>query len=213
MYVLLTASRRSRQAIKKYVKSNNDLGNTTDAAFDKHINQALASGEKAGEFNRPKGPSGPVKLAKKDAAPKPAATTTKKPAAKPAAESTTSKSTTAKVRAGHVSRVTTLLTPAQKTSTTKKPAAAPKKTSTTKSKTTTKANTAKKAAPKKTAAVRYSLSGSIIRADHINLAGPSGARQAHRVDQDQEWPRRKDHQARDSQEDRDEEDCNKEGHS
>jgi len=76
----------SRQAIKKYIQANNDLGATTDAAFTSHVNRALIQGEKAGAFERPKGPSGPVKVKKpstdaaKPAAAKPAA---KKPAAKP----------------------------------------------------------------------------------------------------------------------------------
>jgi histone H1/5 len=70
----------SRQAIKKYIKSNNSLASVTDAAFNSHINRALAAGEKSGVFERPKGPSGPVKLKKPaakaappKAAPKPAA--------------------------------------------------------------------------------------------------------------------------------------------
>ena len=78
------------------MRSNNKLTGTTDAAFDKHINHALAAGEKSGEFERPKGPSGPTKLAKKGEkkpeASKPAASKAKKPA--------TPKSTTAKVRTG-----------------------------------------------------------------------------------------------------------------
>lgn len=72
----------SRQAIKKYIKANNDLGATTDAAFTSHVNRALLQGEKAGAFDRPKGPSGPVKIKKPAVADeKPAAA--KKPAPKP----------------------------------------------------------------------------------------------------------------------------------
>ncbi|KAF2459448.1 linker histone H1 and H5 family-domain-containing protein [Lineolata rhizophorae] len=47
----------SRQAIKKYIKANNNLGETTDAAFTSHVNRALAAGEKSGDFSRPKGKS------------------------------------------------------------------------------------------------------------------------------------------------------------
>ena len=45
----------SRQAIKKYIQANNNLGNTTDAQFNQHISKALQSGEDAGVFDRPKG--------------------------------------------------------------------------------------------------------------------------------------------------------------
>lgn len=45
----------SRQAIKKYIKANNNLGATSDAAFNSHINRALAAGEEGGVFERPKG--------------------------------------------------------------------------------------------------------------------------------------------------------------
>jgi histone H1/5 len=62
----------SRQAIKKYIKANNNLGATSDAAFNSHINRALAAGEEQNVFERPKGPSGPVKLKKPASATKPA---------------------------------------------------------------------------------------------------------------------------------------------
>lgn len=83
----------SRQAIRKYVAANNNLGSTSDKALSTHINSAISAGVTSGDFVQPKGPSGTVKLAKKvpaaatAAAPKPAATktpkatTTKKPAA------------------------------------------------------------------------------------------------------------------------------------
>ncbi len=87
--LLTLSSPRSRQQLKSYIQKNNDLGSTTDAAFAKYINQSLASGEKSGEFSRPKGPSGPVKLAQKGATSTTAAKTEKKPAAP--------KTTTAKV--------------------------------------------------------------------------------------------------------------------
>jgi histone H1/5 len=74
----------SRQAVKKYIQANNKIA-VTDAAFNSHINRALASGEKAGVFERPKGASGPVKLKAKTVAAKteakPAAPAAKKPAA------------------------------------------------------------------------------------------------------------------------------------
>ncbi|KAF2100066.1 hypothetical protein NA57DRAFT_75570 [Rhizodiscina lignyota] len=116
----------SRQAIKKYVQANNSLGNTTDAAFNAHINRALITGETAGTFSRPKGPSGPVKLAKKgDAAP--AKTTTKKPVAKKEKVEVEKKPAAAKKAA-----------PAKKTAAKKAPAAK-------KAAAKPKANTGKKA--------------------------------------------------------------------
>jgi len=79
----------SRQAIKKYIQANNNLGTTTEAAFTNHISKALKSGEDNGVFERPKGASGPVKLKKpaaKVAAPaKPAAAAKPKVAEKKAA--------------------------------------------------------------------------------------------------------------------------------
>ncbi|KAE9981499.1 hypothetical protein BLS_007328 [Venturia inaequalis] len=45
----------SRQAIKKYIQANNNLGSTSDASFTNHISKALKSGEENGVFERPKG--------------------------------------------------------------------------------------------------------------------------------------------------------------
>ncbi|OKL63596.1 hypothetical protein UA08_02015 [Talaromyces atroroseus] len=106
----------SRQSLKKYVQSNNKITVTSQAAFDSQFNKAIKAGVEKGEFSQPKGPSGPVKLAKKEpakpaakkpAAPKAAAatTTTKKPAAKkpaaakPAKKATATKKTVAKPKA------------------------------------------------------------------------------------------------------------------
>ncbi|KAF2791365.1 hypothetical protein K505DRAFT_363895 [Melanomma pulvis-pyrius CBS 109.77] len=71
----------SRQAIQKYIKANNTLGDVTDVMFKSHVNRAIVSGEKAGDFTRPKGASGTVKLAKKESAKKAEPKTEKKPAA------------------------------------------------------------------------------------------------------------------------------------
>jgi len=120
----------SRQAIKKYIKANNKLGATTDAQYSSHINKALATGEKNGVFDRPKGASGPVKLKKpgdKKAA----------PAAKPKTET---KAAPPKKAAGAKKATAT-----KKTTTAKKAPAAKKPA-------TKKAAAPKKAAPKKTAA-------------------------------------------------------------
>jgi len=86
----------SRQAIKKYILANNKLAGTSDAQFNSHINRALTTGEETGVFERPKGPSGPVKLKKpataaKPATSKPAAKPASKPAAKPTKKTATSK--------------------------------------------------------------------------------------------------------------------------
>lgn len=59
----------SRQAIKKYVKANNTITTTSETQFDSLFNKALKSGVEKGDFSQPKGPSGPVKLAKKEAKP------------------------------------------------------------------------------------------------------------------------------------------------
>ncbi|CAI7656223.1 unnamed protein product [Penicillium palitans] len=79
----------SRQAIKKYVQSNNKINVTSQSVFDSQFNKAIKAGVEKNEFTQPKGPSGPLKLAKKDApvkaAPKPAV----KPAPKAAAKAPT----------------------------------------------------------------------------------------------------------------------------
>ncbi|KAF2768583.1 hypothetical protein EJ03DRAFT_328233 [Teratosphaeria nubilosa] len=102
----------SRQAIKKYVMANNDLGNATESAISSNLNRALLKGSENGTFTRPKGNSGPVKLA----GPKPTATTTKAPAK--------AKATTAKTPKA--------ATPPTKKAPAKKTAAAAKKTTPTK---------------------------------------------------------------------------------
>merc|ERR1712000_203034 len=66
----------SRQALKKYVRANNNI-TVSDNMFDALFNKSLKSGVEKGVFEQPKGPSGGTKLAKK----KPAAATEKKPAA------------------------------------------------------------------------------------------------------------------------------------
>jgi len=71
----------SRPALKKYIKANYK-GVDTDR-FDSLFNAALKKGEASKEFTYPKGPSGTVKLAKKEPAAK--STETKKPPTKKAA--------------------------------------------------------------------------------------------------------------------------------
>ena len=44
--------------------ANFELGTLTDATFNSRFNQALSKGSETGAFDRPKGPSGPVKLGK-----------------------------------------------------------------------------------------------------------------------------------------------------
>ncbi|KAL3434018.1 hypothetical protein BDV09DRAFT_186209 [Aspergillus tetrazonus] len=68
----------SRQSIKKYVLANNKLAPASQNAFDSQFNKAIKAGVEKGDFIQPKGTSGPVKLAKKQAPAKPAP---KKPAA------------------------------------------------------------------------------------------------------------------------------------
>jgi histone H1/5 len=78
----------SRQAIKKYIQANNNLGGLNESSFNTHISRALSTGEENGVFERPKGPSGPVKL--KKAGPKPAAEKEAKPSKPAAPKKTTS---------------------------------------------------------------------------------------------------------------------------
>lgn len=119
----------SRQALKKYVQSNNDI---KAANFDSLFNTALRKGVETGDFLQPKGPSGPVKLAKKE---------------KPASSATSAKVT---------KKTTTKKAAAPKKAATKKAAAAPKKvTKPAKKATKAKAEASTKetkAAPKKKAA-------------------------------------------------------------
>merc|ERR1711939_1093642 len=115
----------SRQAIKKYVHANNKLNGISDKAFTTQLNRAIASGSEKGVFSRPKGPSGPVKLAQ------PSSKT-----AAPAAKTTTTKSTTAKAPAKAKSTTT-------KNTTTKKAAPAKKATATKATTTKSTANTSK----------------------------------------------------------------------
>jgi len=150
----------SRQAIKKYVQANNKLSATTPKVFDSMFNRSLKSGVESGDFTQPKGPSGPVKVAKKGApatksAPKKPATasTTKKAAPKKTATKAAApkKATTTKKAAAPKKATTTKKTPASA------PAVAPKETvlGKTKSGRVTKGPAkpaAKKAAPKKAAA-------------------------------------------------------------
>ncbi|OQU93916.1 hypothetical protein CLAIMM_00360 [Cladophialophora immunda] len=76
----------SRQAIKKYVKANNNITVTSETQFDSLFNKALKTGVEKGDFQQPKGPSGPVKLAKKEAKPAEKKTVKKEKAPKEAKE-------------------------------------------------------------------------------------------------------------------------------
>ncbi|KAL1587089.1 hypothetical protein WHR41_04284 [Cladosporium halotolerans] len=142
----------SRQALKKYVLVNNQLGNVKDAQFTSLFNRALAKGSDDGVFARPKGPSGPVKLAKPDPA----------KAAKPAASKTATKKTTKTTKKEDdaaapkkTTKATTKKAPAAKKASTKATTKATTKTTkaTTKKAPAAKANTSKKAAPKAAPAV------------------------------------------------------------
>jgi len=115
----------SRQAIKKYIQANNNLEGTTEAMFTSHLNRAILSGEKSGDFARPKGPSGPVKLEKKGAKPAAKPVVAKKEtkaAPKPAKKAPATK-TKATVKKPAVKKATTIT---KKAPAAKKPAAKPK---------------------------------------------------------------------------------------
>lgn len=47
----------SRQAIKKYVMSNNKVTFASQSAFDAQFNKAIKTGAEKGEFTQPKGKS------------------------------------------------------------------------------------------------------------------------------------------------------------
>ncbi|KAF6241135.1 hypothetical protein HO173_000929 [Letharia columbiana] len=125
----------SRPSLKKYLKANHKNLASSDAVFDTQFNKAIKSGVEKGDFAQPKGPSGTVKLAKKEAVAKPTAASTKekKPAAKKATKATKPAGTKT---AGRPKKTDT------KTAATK---AAPKKASTTKATKTKAAPTAKAA--------------------------------------------------------------------
>ncbi|OQE29935.1 hypothetical protein PENSTE_c002G10365 [Penicillium steckii] len=135
----------SRQAIKKYVSANNKINVASQATFDAQFNKAIKAGVEKGEFTQPKGPSGPLKLAKKEPAPKPAA----KPAAKTATKDTkktTTKKTATKATATKKAAPKKTATKAapkaaatKKTTTAKKPVGRPKANSGKARKTTTAA--------------------------------------------------------------------------
>ncbi|KAI1981130.1 hypothetical protein LOZ55_001016 [Ophidiomyces ophidiicola] len=117
----------SRQALKKYVRNNNSLNVASQSAFDVQFNRAVKAGVEKGEFLQPKGPSGPLKLAKKEAT-KPAA---KAVAKKPAAAAAATKPATKKTSTATKKKTTK----AKSTSTSKKEG--------TKKSTDTKANVSK----------------------------------------------------------------------
>ena len=84
----------NRAKLKQYVLANNK-GLESGASFDNMFNKAIKGGVDKGEFAQPKGPSGTVKLAKKEpAAPKPAATAKKPAATKKATKTAAPKKTT-----------------------------------------------------------------------------------------------------------------------
>ncbi|KAK6453708.1 linker histone H1 and H5 family-domain-containing protein [Scheffersomyces xylosifermentans] len=129
-YVL---TENNRQALKKYVQSNNDI---KAANFDALFNTALRKGVETGDFLQPKGPSGPVKLAKKE---KPAAPKVVKKAAAPKKEKTAAPKKVVKKAAAPKKVVKKTTAPKKETKKVVKKTAAPKKV------------TKKAAAPKKAA--------------------------------------------------------------
>ncbi|KAJ6257983.1 hypothetical protein Dda_7773 [Drechslerella dactyloides] len=146
----------SRQAIKKYVLNNNK--GIKESNFDTQFNAAIKRCVSSGDFVQPKGPSGPVKLQKKD----PAKSTTKtakasgeKPAKKPAVKkavapkkATATGTKAAKPKAAKPKSTTANSKKSRKTAT-EKPAVNKTKTGRV-SKATKPAAAKKAAAPKKT---------------------------------------------------------------
>jgi len=129
----------SRQALKKYVLANNKLDNVPEAQFTSLFNRALSKGSESGIFARPKGTSGPVKLAK------PADAAAAKPTAKAAPKE--KKITATKEKKAPAAKKATA------TKATAKKTAAPKKTAAKAKAPATKANTGKARKTKAPAAV------------------------------------------------------------
>ncbi|KAI1909672.1 hypothetical protein LOZ61_004877 [Ophidiomyces ophidiicola] len=127
----------SRQALKKYVRNNNSLNVASQSAFDVQFNRAVKAGVEKGEFLQPKGPSGPLKLAKKEATKPAAKAVAKKPAAAAAATSTAT--TTAAATKPATKKTST----ATKKKTTKAKSTSTSKKEGTKKSTDTKANVSK----------------------------------------------------------------------
>lgn len=55
LHVLTQLPHNSRQAIKKYVSSNNKINVASQATFDAQFNKAIKAGVEKGEFLQPKG--------------------------------------------------------------------------------------------------------------------------------------------------------------
>jgi len=151
----------SRPALKKYIKAN--YKGVDNDRFDSLFNQSLKKGADSNEFSFPKGPSGTVKLVKKEAAPK----------AKPAASATTKKTTTAKT----ATKSTTAKKPAAKKTATAKPkAAAAKKTTTTAAKPKANAKKPRKesapAVVEKPAVLTKTKSGRVSKGTAPKAAAP-----------------------------------------
>ncbi|KAI9843564.1 MAG: hypothetical protein M1837_006240 [Sclerophora amabilis] len=86
----------SRQAIKKYVQANNTINAASPSIFDSQFNRALKAGVENDDFAQPKGPSGTVKLVKKEHKPAAAKSTAKKPASSTTKTAAPKKATTTK---------------------------------------------------------------------------------------------------------------------
>ncbi|RKU45637.1 hypothetical protein DL546_001571 [Coniochaeta pulveracea] len=136
----------SRQALKKYVRANNNISpDMPTAMFDSLFNRALKAGVEKGVFEQPKGASGGTKLAKKSkdaAAPKKAA---------PKKEAESKKESAAKAEPKE-KKTTATKKAAPKKAAPKKESAATKKEPAAKKAAAPKKATAKKAATKKEAA-------------------------------------------------------------
>ncbi|KAI4168023.1 MAG: hypothetical protein LQ343_006730 [Gyalolechia ehrenbergii] len=133
----------SRSAIKKYVLANNKSLSTNLNVFDAQFNKAVRNGVEKNEFALPKGPSGTIKLAKKEPAAKKETEVAKKPAAAKVIRSSLSLSTDHRLVLIMIQKTAAKKDTAAKEAAPKKKVGAPKKA--------TKAGAPKKVgAPKKT---------------------------------------------------------------
>ncbi|KAI8239713.1 Histone H1 [Colletotrichum sp. SAR 10_96] len=135
----------SRQALKKYVKANNQINVVSDTMFDSLFNKALRAGVEKGHFEQPKGPSGGTKLAKKAPKKEEKKTAPKKAAEKKEAKEPKEKKAAAPKKAAAEKKETKK--PAAKKA--DKPAAISKTKTGRVTKTEAKKPAAKKAAAKK----------------------------------------------------------------
>ncbi|RPB08568.1 hypothetical protein P167DRAFT_539126 [Morchella conica CCBAS932] len=156
----------SRPALKKYIQANYK-GVGTDR-FDQLFNQALKKGAADGEFTFPKGPSGTVKLQKKEPATKTKVATGEKATAKKATTEKATKKTPTTKKATTTKKTTTTKPKAEKV---EKTAPAPKEKKTTATAAKPKSNAKK---PRKTAEKTEKVAPAVVEKATVLTKTKSG---------------------------------------